>query len=103
MRVSVAGKEKAEEDRWQIWLKASVRGVTGNRVDISRCYTIFNLGGIFDLIVGKDWTAANLHIFDHKTNTLHMLEPDWSDLQQGSRLRSTIVMTSLVSLRPHQG
>jgi len=103
MRVSIAGEEKAEEDRWQVWLKASVRGVTGNRVDISGWYTIFDLGGIYDLIVGKDWMAANLHIIDHKSNTLHMLEPDWSDLQQGSRLPSTIVTTSLVGLRPHQG
>jgi len=103
MGVSVAGEEKAEEDRWQVSLKASVRGVTGNRIDISGWYTIFDLGGIYDLIVGKDWMAANLHIIDHKTNTLHMLEPDWSDLQQGSRLPSTIVTTSLVGLRPHQG
>jgi len=80
MRVSVAGEEKAEEDRWQVWLKVSVRGVTGNRVNISGWYTIFDLGGIYDLIVGKDWMAANLHIIDHKTNTLHMLEPTWSDL-----------------------
>jgi hypothetical protein len=103
MRVSVAGEEKAEEDRWQVWLKASVRGVTGNRVDISGWYSIFDLGGIYDLIVGKDWMAANLHIIDHKTNTLHMLEPDWSDLQQGSRLPLTMVTTSLVGLRPLQG
>jgi len=65
MRVSVAGEEKVEEDRWQVWLKALVRGVTGNRVDISGWYTIFNSGGIDDLIVGKDWMAANLDIIDH--------------------------------------
>jgi hypothetical protein len=103
MGVSVAGEEKAEEDRWQVWLKALVRGVTGNCVDISRRYTIFDLGGIYDLIVGNDLMAANLHIINQKTNTLHMLEPDWSDLQQGSRLPSTIVTMSLVGLRPHQG
>ena len=103
MRVSVAGEEKVEEDRWQVWLKVSVGVVTGNRVNISGWYTIFDLGGIYDLIVGKDWMASNLHIIDHKTNTLHMLEPDWTDLQQCSRLPSTIVTTSLVGLRPHQG
>jgi hypothetical protein len=79
MRVSVTGEQKVEEDRWQVWVKASIRGVTGNRIDISGWYTIFNLGGIQDLIVGKDWIAANLHIIDYKTNTLHMLEPDWPD------------------------
>jgi hypothetical protein len=101
MRVSVAGEDNAEEDTWQVWLKASVSGVTGKRVDISRWYTIFDLGGIYDLIVGKDWMAANLHIIDHKTNTLHMLEPDWPDLQQGSRLPSTIVTILLIGLRLH--
>jgi hypothetical protein len=101
MIVSVAGEEKAEEDRWQVWLKASVQGITGNCVDISGWYTIVHLRGISDLIVGKDWMAANLHIIDHKTNTLHMLEPDLSDLQQGSGLPSTIITTSLLGLRPH--
>ena len=54
MRVSVAGEEEAEEDRWQVWLKVSVRVVTGNRVDISGWYTIFDLGAIYVLISGKD-------------------------------------------------
>ena len=103
MRVSVAGEEKVEEDRWQVWLKVAVRGVTGNRINISRWYTIFDLGGIYNLIVGKDWMAAYLHIINHKTNTLHMLEPNWTDLQQGSHLPSTIITTSLVGQRPHQG
>ena len=59
MKVSVTGEEKAEEDRWQVWLNASIRGVTGNRVDISGWYTVFDLGGIYDLIVGKDCMAVN--------------------------------------------
>jgi len=103
MTVSVAGEEKVEEDRWQIWLRALVRGVTANRVNISGWYTVFDLGGIYDLNVGKDQMAANLHIIDHKTNTVHMLEPDWYDLQPGSRLPSTIVTTSRVCLRSRQG
>ena len=93
MRVSVAGEEKAEEDRWQVWLKASVRGITSNGIDISGWYTIFDLQGIYDLFMGKDWMAANLHIIDHKTNTLHMLKPDWTILQQGSHLPSTTITT----------
>jgi hypothetical protein len=75
-----------------------VRGITGNRVNISGWYIIFDLGGIYDLIVGKDWIAANLHIIDDKTNTSHMLQPNWFDLQQGSRLLSRIVTTSRVGL-----
>ena len=54
MRVSVAGEENAEENRWEVWLKQSVRGVTGNHVIISRLYMIFDLGGMYDLIVGID-------------------------------------------------
>ena len=63
---------------------------------------IFHLGGIYDLIVGKEWMAANLHIIDHKTNTVQMLESDGADVQQGSRLPSTIVTTSLVGQGTHQ-
>ena len=103
MRVSVAGDEKAVENRWQVRLDVSIRSIAGNRVDISGWYMVFDLGGIYDLIVGKDWMAVNLHLIDHKTNTLHMLEPDWTVLQQGSRLPSTIITTSLIGLRPHQG
>ena len=80
MRVSVADEEKVEEDKWQVWLNASVSGVTSNRVDLSAWYTIFNLGGICDQIVGKDWMAANLHIISHKTNTPRMLEPNWTEV-----------------------
>ena len=87
---------EAEEDKWQDWMNASVRGVTSNRIDISGWYTFFDLEGIYDLIVGNDWMAANLHIIDHKINTQHMLERDWTDLQQDSCHPSTIVMTSLV-------
>jgi hypothetical protein len=52
MGVSVAGEEQAEEDRWHVLLKASVRGVSGNSVYISGWYMILDLGGIYDLIVG---------------------------------------------------
>jgi len=79
MTLSVAGEEKVEDDWWQVWLKASVRGVTGKQSDISWWYMIFHLGGIYDLIVGKDWLAANLHIIDLETNTLPMMEPNWND------------------------
>jgi hypothetical protein len=54
MRVSVTGQEKPEKDRLQAWLMASVRGVTGNCVDISGLYTNFDLGAIYDLIKGND-------------------------------------------------
>jgi hypothetical protein len=102
MRVSVAAAEKAEEDRWQIGMKVSVGGITGNHVNISRWYTIFDLGDMSDLIVDKDWMAPNLHIINKKTNTLHMREPNWTGFPQGSRLQSTIVTTSLVSLQLHK-
>jgi len=40
MKDSVAGDEKAGEDRGQGWLYALVRGITGNLVEISRWYTM---------------------------------------------------------------
>jgi len=47
--------------------------------------------------------AANLPSIDQKINTLHMLERDWTDLQQDSCHLSTIVTTSLVDWRPPHG
>jgi len=76
-----------------------LRGITGNRINISNWYTIFDLRGIYYLILGIDWIATNLHVINHKTNTLHLLEPNYTDLEQGSHLASTIGKSSLSSLR----
>jgi len=100
MTVSGTGEENAEEDRWQVWLNGSMRDVTTNHVPISGWYMIADLGGIYHLIFGKNWMAANLHNIDHKTNTLHMLEPNWTDLRHCSHLPSTIITTLLVGLQP---
>jgi hypothetical protein len=42
--------------------------------------------------------AVNLHLIEHKTNTLHMLELDWTVLQQGFRLILTIITIWLAGL-----
>jgi hypothetical protein len=57
-----------------------------------------DLEGLYNLIVGQYWMAAKLCSIHHKTNTLHMLEPDWTDVQQGSHHLLTIVTTLLVGL-----
>jgi len=90
-------------DNWQVWLNASMKGVTGNCVDISGWSTTCIMVGTCDLIEDNNWMATNLHIINQKTNTLHMLEPDRTDLQQGSNLLSPTVMTSHEGLRPYQG
>lgn len=76
IRVSVAGEVPAEEDRWQVWLTALSSSSTMNCSDISRWDIILDLGGIYDLLVGIGWTAANLPIIHHETNTLGTLGPD---------------------------
>jgi len=101
LRFFVAEQVTTEEDRWQVWLHDSMRDLSDNHIDIFGWYTVFHLGGIYDLIDGKDWMADNLHLIDHKSNTLHMLEPNWSELKQGTHLPSTIITTSLVGLQPH--
>jgi len=101
LRVHIAGDEIAEVDCRQSCLNASIRWVTSNHVNIPGWYTIFDLGDIYDLIVAKDWMAANLHIIDHKTSILHLLVPDWTNWQQGAHRLSTTIMISMVGLRPH--
>jgi hypothetical protein len=55
---------------------ASIMGVKGNNVPINREYTVYNLKGFYDLIVGKNWMTANLHIIDHSNNILYLLGGD---------------------------
>jgi hypothetical protein len=103
MKVTTAGKEGKEQERWQVYLrKAIIRGEKGNTVDVSGWYTIYDLKGCYDLIIGKSWMAKNPHLIDYQTNTLHMLGADWSKLGKSDKAQLT-VHTSLCGLRPHQG
>jgi hypothetical protein len=101
MVVTTANQISAEMDRKQVYLKADMKGITGNRVPIDGWYTIYDLKGNYDVIVGKNWMAANPHAVDHSTNTLHMLRGDWTSLTGGSP--SWITEKSIVGLKSHQG
>jgi hypothetical protein len=103
MKVTTAGKEGEEQERWQVYLRnATMRGEKGNTINVDGWYTIFDLKGCYDLIIGKNWMAKNPHLIDYRTNTLHMLEADWSTLGKGGVAQFN-VQTSLYGLRPHQG
>jgi hypothetical protein len=103
MKVTTAGKEGEEQERWQVYLKnATMRGEKGNTINVDGWYTIFDLKGCYDLIIGKNWMAKNPHLIDYQTNTLHMLEADWSTLSKGGVAQFNI-QASLYGLRPHQG
>jgi hypothetical protein len=103
MKVTTAGQEGEEQERWQVYLRnATIRGEKGNTIDVSGWYTIYDLKGCYDLIIGKSWMAKNPHLIDYQTNTLHMLEADWSSLGKDG-LAQFSVHTTLCGLRPHQG
>lgn len=103
MKVTTAGKRGKEQERWQVYLKkATIRGEKGNTVDISGWYTIYDLKGCYDLIVGKSWMAENPHLIDYHANTLHILDADWSQLTAKKKAELRIT-ASLYGLRPHQG
>jgi len=73
MSVITAGTKHPPETRYQIWLNGRLRGATGNYVDITGWYTLFDLKGAYDLIVGKNWHSATPHLVD-SDNILHLLE-----------------------------
>jgi hypothetical protein len=103
MKVTTAGKDVEEQEWWQVYLRnATVRGDKGNTINVDGWYTIFDLKGCYDLIIGKNWMAKNLHLIDYHTNTLHMLEAHWSNLGKGG-IAQFNVQTSLYGFRPHQG
>jgi hypothetical protein len=103
MKVTTAGRPEQEQERWQVYLKhATIRGERGNTVDVSGWYTIYDLNGCYDLIIGKSWMAKNPHLIDYHTNTLHILDAEWSQLTMKKTADLRITAT-LYGLRPHQG
>ena len=97
MVVTTAGQSSEVIERQQVYLKAALRGTTGNRIQVDGWYTLFDLKGNYDLIIGKDWMSANPHTVDHSTNTLHLLKGDWSTLVEGCPI--LIPGKSIVGLR----
>ena len=103
MRVTTANETSEVLERKQVYLHAKLKGITGNKVPIEGWYTIFDLQGNYDLIVGKDWMEKNPHFVDHKNNILHMLYGDWSLLDRITGLPQMITDKSIMGLRAHQG
>ena len=100
MTVTTAGTQHPPTDRFQVWLKARIRGVTGNYADITGWFILFDLSGAYDLIIGKNWHSTTRHLVD-SNNVLYLLDTDWSLLTDGRP--AFIPRLSLMRLRPHQG
>jgi transposase InsO family protein len=100
MSIITAGTKHPPTDRYQVWLKGRIRGITGNYVDISGWFTLFDLKGAYDLIVGKNWHSKTRHLVD-SNNVLHLLDADWTLLTDGRP--AYVPKLALTGLRPHQG
>jgi len=61
---------------------------------------VFDLKGVYDIIIGKNWHSKTRHLVD-SDNIFHLLDADWSLLTDG-RL-AFIPRLSLKGLRLHQG
>ena len=100
MSIITAGTKHPPEDRYQVWLKARIRGTKGNSADISGWYTLFDLKGAYDVIIGKNWHSKMRHLVD-SNNVLHLLDADWSLLTDGRP--AFVPRLALMGLRPHEG
>jgi len=100
MSVTTVGINHLPTNRHQVWLKARIRGITRNYTDISGWFTLFDLKGIYDLIVGKSWQSTTRHLVN-SNNVLHLLEANWLLLTDGRP--AFVPWLSLTGLRPHQG
>jgi len=98
MTVITAGTKHPPRNRYQVWLKARIRGITGNYVEITGWFTLFDLNGAYDLIVGKNWHSTTQHLVD-SDNILHLLDEERA---ADGRL-AFVPKLSLKRLRPHQG
>jgi transposase InsO family protein len=100
MSIITAGTKHPPEDRYQVWISGRIRGTTGNYADVTGWYTVFDLKGAYDIIIGKNWHSKTRHLVDSE-NVLHLLEADWSLLTDGRP--AFVPKLSLKGLRPHQG
>jgi len=98
MTIVTAGTKHPPEDRYQVWLNGRIRGSTENYADVTGWYTVFDLKGTYDIIIGKNWHSRTHHLRD-SDNVLHLLDADWSLLTDG---RSAFVpRLFLKGHRPH--
>jgi len=100
MSIITAGTKHSPEDRYQVWLNGRIRGITGNYVDVTSWYTVFDLKGAYDIIIGKNWHSKTRYLVD-SDNVLHLLDADWSLLTDGRP--AFVPKLALKGLRPHQG
>jgi len=100
MSIVTAGTKHPPEDKYQVWLNGCIRGITGNYVDVTGWYTVFDLKGAYDIIIGKNWHSKTRHLLD-LGNVLHLLDADC--LLLTDRQPAFISRPSLKGLQPHQG
>jgi len=100
MSIITAGTKHPPEDRYQVWLNGRIGGITGNYVDVTSWYTVFDLKGAYDIIIGKNWHSKTHHLVD-SDSVLHLLDADWSLLTDGRP--AFVPKLTLKGLRPHQG
>jgi len=60
MLVITAGTKHPTSERYQVWLEGNIDGIAGNYTAITGWYTLFDLKGAYDLIVGKNWHSTTL-------------------------------------------
>jgi len=100
MSIITARTKHPPEDRYQVWLNGRIRSITGNYADVTSWYTVFDLKGAYDIIIGKNWHSKTRHLVD-SDNVLHLLDADWSLLTDGQP--AFVPKLALKGLRPHQG
>ena len=98
MSVITACTKHPTSEIYQVWLEGNICGIAGNYTAITGWYTIFNLKGAYDLIVGKNWHSTTHHMVD-SGNVLHLLDKERS----ADGHMAFVSKLSLKGLRPHHG
>jgi len=100
MSIITVGTKHPPEDRYQVLLNGRICGITGNYADVTGWYTVFDLKGTYDILIGKNWHSKTRYLVD-SDNILHLLDADWSLLTDGRP--AFVPKLALKGLRPHQG
>jgi len=98
MSMITAGTKHPTSKRYQVWLEGNIHGIAENYTAITGWYTLFDLKGVYDLIVGKNWDLMTRHMVD-SGNVFHLLD----EKRSADGHVAFVPKLALKGLQPHQG
>jgi hypothetical protein len=49
----------------QVYVSVAIKGTKGNKIPVDGWFTMVDLSGNYDVIVGRNWMSANPHTIEY--------------------------------------